>query len=262
MAEAVALNSDTIKAYWVPGCSSCLRMKEFLQKSGKDFDAVNIETRPDEAAALRSYALRPPAVVRDGRAVSGLDLVGVADLIGVDYTPPRILPAAVLKQRYGAVTATVCTLISQLTPEQLQYKAPDRDRTMAELGAQIGSIMRCFVDAYDNERYDHSLENPAVEPTRPDQIVAIARETQRRLDAWWTRFGFDDPLDRVIETSWGPRTLLEAFERSVWHPMQHTRQLTFFVEQHLGITPVRRLRPEELAGLPLPEGIHAGDGDD
>src|SRR5690348_5645168 len=116
MADATTLKSSaTIRAYWVPGCSSCLRMKEFLQKSGKDFEAINVEARPEEAEVLRSFAIRVPAIVCDGRAASGLDLAGVAELIGVAYTLPRILPARVLRQRYSVVTETACALISQLS---------------------------------------------------------------------------------------------------------------------------------------------------
>jgi uncharacterized damage-inducible protein DinB/glutaredoxin len=250
--------SDTIEAYWVPGCSSCLRMKEFMQRSGKTFEAINLEEHPERGARLKPFGLVVPAVVRGDRAVAGLDLAGIAELIGIDYTPPQILPAAVLKDRYDAVSETMLASVGQLSAEQLSYKSPDRDRDLATLACHIGSIMRSFLDAYDGERYDHSLENPKVPLRTPDEIIGLGQETHRQFTEWWERFGFDDPLDRVIQTSWGPRTLLEALERSVWHPMQHTRQLTFFVEERLGITPARRLTSAELAGLPLPEGIHAG----
>jgi len=31
-----------IKAYWQPGCTSCLRMKEFLTRHGVSFVSVNV----------------------------------------------------------------------------------------------------------------------------------------------------------------------------------------------------------------------------
>ncbi len=75
------------------------------------------------------------------------------------------------------------------------------------------------------------------------------------LDAWWQKIGYDDPLDRVVETQWGHRTLHEVLERAVWHPAQHTRQVALFLER-LGIEPDGPLTPEDLAGLPLPERVH------
>ena len=71
---------------------------------------------------------------------------------------------------------------------------------------------------------------------------------------WWDRAGFEDPLDRVIETYWGAHTLLEALERETWHAAQHARQVMMFLEQ-LGIAADRPLTGEDLAGLPLPEQV-------
>jgi glutaredoxin len=250
-----------IEAFWVPGCSSCLRMKEFLTTHNVDFEAVNVAEHPERAEWLmENFSMLVPAVVTGGQAVVGLDLKGIADLVGFDYDPPAILPPAELKRRYDILSATACRLVAQLTEEQLQYKSPDRDRALAELACHIGSIMRSFLHAYEDEFYDHSWENPDVILERPGEIIALAQETERMFHEWWDEYGFDDPLDRVITTSWGPRTLHEALERSVWHPMQHTRQLTFFVER-LGIEPDGPLAPGVLEGLPLPAGIHAGDTD-
>jgi arsenate reductase-like glutaredoxin family protein len=35
-------NPNRIRVYWAPGCTSCLRTKEFLTKQGIDFDSVNV----------------------------------------------------------------------------------------------------------------------------------------------------------------------------------------------------------------------------
>ena len=34
--------TSVIKAYWQPGCTSCLRMKEFLTRHGVPFVSVNV----------------------------------------------------------------------------------------------------------------------------------------------------------------------------------------------------------------------------
>jgi uncharacterized damage-inducible protein DinB len=259
MAETQAVQfTDEIEGYWIPGCSSCLRMKEFLTRSGVPFTAINLEECPDASRKLDHFGVLPPVVIRGDRAVAGLDLVGIAELIGIDYDPPQILAPAVLRERYAVVTATATALVAQLSDDQLQYRSPDRDRSLAELASHIGSIMRCFVDVYDREQLDTTFELPEVIPATGAEIIGIALQTQTMFDTWWDRFGFDDPLDRVVETFWGARTLHEVLERSVWHPMQHTRQLTYFVEERIGIEPARRLSSADMEGLPLPEGIHAG----
>ena len=32
--------TEVVQAYWMPGCSSCLRMKEFISKSGREWVAI------------------------------------------------------------------------------------------------------------------------------------------------------------------------------------------------------------------------------
>jgi len=48
--------------------------------------------------------------------------------------------------------------------------------------------------------------------------------------------------------------LHQLFERSTWHSAQHTRQLIAILER-FGIEPNQPLATEDLAGLPLPEGL-------
>ena len=43
---------SVIKAYWQPGCTSCLRMKEFLTKHGVTFVSVNVLEDKDAFADL------------------------------------------------------------------------------------------------------------------------------------------------------------------------------------------------------------------
>jgi glutaredoxin len=40
--------TEALTVYWAPGCSSCLRTKEFLTRHGVDFVSVNVVA--DQAA--------------------------------------------------------------------------------------------------------------------------------------------------------------------------------------------------------------------
>ena len=56
MENAVAHTSpeaSVIKAYWQPGCTSCLRMKEFLTKHGVSFVSINVL---EDTAAIAELA--------------------------------------------------------------------------------------------------------------------------------------------------------------------------------------------------------------
>ena len=69
-----------LKAYWQPGCTSCLRMKEFLMRHGVPFVSVNVledEAGREELAALgirsvpivaQSHPVRRATLVRSNSA--------------------------------------------------------------------------------------------------------------------------------------------------------------------------------------------------
>jgi glutaredoxin len=248
--------TQTIEVYWVPGCSSCLRMKEFIERTGLEFESINLADAPGRMAKLDRIGVSAPAVAVGERGVQGLDLVGIAELVGYDYDPPEMLSPAALKAKYDIVITALLRFTGQLTDEQLDYRSPDNNRSLRFLIAHAGSIMRYFVDAYDQERFDNSGRPPAdlsVSGTCAE-LRAFSAETAGMLNTWWDTYGFDDPFDRVLETSWGHRTLQEVFERAVWHTAQHTRQLMDWMET-IGVAPDGPLSSDDLAGLPLPERL-------
>jgi hypothetical protein len=74
-----------------------------------------------------------------------------------------------------------------------------------------------------------------------------------RLEAWWNRLE-DKSCRQKVKTFYGTPPMHQLFERSTWHSAQHTRQLIAVLER-FDIEPNRRLSAEDLAGLPLPEGL-------
>ena len=57
MAQA-SPDAFVIKAYWQPGCTSCLRMEEFLIKRGVAFVSVNVLEDKDAFAELAALGIR------------------------------------------------------------------------------------------------------------------------------------------------------------------------------------------------------------
>ena len=44
--------TNVVQAYWMPGCSSCLRMKEFISKSGREWVAINADEDLDRKSVV------------------------------------------------------------------------------------------------------------------------------------------------------------------------------------------------------------------
>lgn len=260
--------SDDIEIYWVPGCSACLRMKEFLERSGKPYTAINLALEPSRYSRLTALGLTAPAVVRGDRGVPGMDLTAIASLIGIDYAPPKILPPLELVAKYAAINAALCRFMALIPDEGMDYKSPDRDRSVRELVAHAGSGIQEFlhattVDSYRYGRIDAGFMarfatggSLGATGTQSELIDYVSR-TGAEFRTWWDELGFDDPLDRVVSTPFGHVTLHEIMERGVWHTAQHTRQLEYFLTDRLGVTVSEPLTADDLAGLPLPDRVHA-----
>jgi DinB superfamily len=221
------------------------------------FEPVNIAGNSEAKERLTAHGFDSvPAVCRDDDCVPGGDLAAIARLLSLDYDPPIKLTPPELYGKWTLVLEAAQRYLRQAPFAGLSYKSPDRDRTFRELGWHIVLIPRAFVTAYDTDEFPNSLfaEKDVPGSLTGDDIAGALAESQSMLEQWWQGAGSQDPLDRVLETYWGWHSLLEAFEREVWHTAQHTRQVMMFLEQ-LDVTPDAPLTETDLRGLPLPEGV-------
>ena len=66
--ETTANTPARIQVFWQPGCSSCLRTKEFLTKQGIEFESINVHHNPEGMAKLQALGARSvPVVALGGR---------------------------------------------------------------------------------------------------------------------------------------------------------------------------------------------------
>jgi hypothetical protein len=208
MSGDATTDPDVLTLYWLPGCSSCLRMKEFVGTLGVSFDSVNCSL--DRQAAQRPLRLGVPlpAAVLGGRAVSGTDLAGIAALVGVAYDEPLKLAPEELTRRFDAVIGAAIEMIDLLPPggldTRIEYDEPGRERTVRQLVAHLATIMRGFVAAEDTNTFTNGMEfiPPGREQTATaDQLRTLAQTSRAALRDWWDQVGFDDPFDRVLESN-------------------------------------------------------------
>jgi len=247
--------TKVVRAYWMPGCSSCLRMKEFISKSGREWVAINADADRAARAELKANGLVLPVARLGDRWVNGVDLAAVAELLEVPYEPPVILPSAELAARYNLNLDVARSIITQMTDEMFAVAMPNRRRPMFDVANQVASVMRSFLAAYSDDKHDSGFYAKPDFVRTPQDVLDRLDETRQLFNTWWQEDGNDDPLDRVTETYWGYPTLLEVLEREVWHTTQHIRQLEYVLKE-FGVTPDLPLTKAHLAGLPLPEGIH------
>src|SRR5438477_308254 len=77
-----------LRVYWRPGCSSCVKVKEFLTNLGVEYESVNVSARPEAMEELRALGVRTvPVVARGSEYVFAQELADVSAFIGrkVDF---------------------------------------------------------------------------------------------------------------------------------------------------------------------------------
>jgi hypothetical protein len=133
----------------------------------------------------------------------------------------------------------------------------NRDRSIRLMSHHIFRIGEAFLEtAIDDVEY--RVNNANVPPadgtcTTGAEIVQYGDSIISRIQTWWEQLE-DKSCRQKIRTFYGTPPLHQLFERSTWHSAQHTRQLIAVLER-FGIPPDERLSSEDLAGLPLPEGL-------
>ncbi len=194
--------TEVVRAYWMPGCSSCLRMKEFIAKSGREWVAINAEEDAEAQAELTANGLVLPVARVGDRWVNGVDLAAVADLLGVPYEAPVILPPQELADRYNLNLDAARAIIGQMTDEMLAHTMPNRKRPMFDVANQVASVMRSFLAAYNDDKHDASFySKPDSVRTRED-VLARLDETRQLFNAWWKEDGVDDPPPAPSSPRW------------------------------------------------------------
>ena len=89
-----------LKVYWQPGCSSCLKTKEFLLDHGVAFQSVNV--LEDEAGfeELQALGLKlVPIVARGKNWANGAVFRDVAKVAGFKYDGHKMLPPEKIKDK-------------------------------------------------------------------------------------------------------------------------------------------------------------------
>ena len=250
--------ASVIKAYWQPGCTSCLRMKEFLTKHGVPFVSVNVLEDRDAFAELAMLGIRSVPIVRRGKDwANGQVLRDVARVAGIAWGGAQVLPAPELAARLTEIQTAAQRLFAQIPDDKLGRMLPHRPRRYAQLAYHICNIADAFLE---HEVQDLPLKEgaygrvPPPEMNTKAKILAYGQDVLGRFKAWWDGAGQTTDFSRKAHVYYGNVTLQEYLERTTWHSGQHVRQLVMVLEM-LGIEPDRPPTKETFAGLPMPDKV-------
>jgi hypothetical protein len=211
-----------------------------------------------KAQLLRLGVRTVPVLARSDQYIFCQNLEDVAEFVGLQGTGHTPLPPGALFTKWTVVLRAAQRYIRQIPNARLNDRAIDnRDRSIRLLSHHIFRIGEAFLEtAIDGVEYWVQLANvPPQDGTymTGDEIASYGNSVIERIENWWTRLD-DKSCQEKVKTFYGTPPMHQLFERSTWHSAQHTRQMIAVLER-FGIEPDGRLTAEDLAGLPLPEGL-------
>lgn len=199
-----------------------------------------------------------PVVALGRQYVFAQSLEDVAEFVGLQGTGHTPLPPAQLIEKWPVVLRAVQRYMRQIPTARIEERVIDnRDRSIRLMGHHVFRIAEAFLETVvDGVEYSAQLANqaPASGTFATGHEIAVYGEgVIARLPQWWDRLA-DKSCEGKVKTFFGMQPVAALFERSTWHSAQHARQLAAVLER-FGIEPNGRLTKEDLAGLPLPEGL-------
>ncbi|WP_144109788.1 glutaredoxin domain-containing protein [Paraburkholderia sp. BCC1886] len=244
-----------IKVFWQPGCSSCLRTKEFLTKQGIEFESIDVHNDPDGRGQLEALGARSvPVVALGGRYTFCQSINDVIKFLDLKTKIMEPLPPADLVDRLELVLESNARYARQFQGAAFREPFRNRNRTPAGLSFHVFRVAEMGIEAAQQIelRFEGFDEVPPAH-WGPEEIAAWGEGVRKRLRAWWES-ETDKSLAFDVPTYYGRRPMHEVLERTAWHSAQHTRQVMLMLESE-GVKVDRPLTPEQLAGLPLPDEV-------
>lgn len=251
----MTLASERVRVFWQPGCTSCLRTKEFLTRQGVDYESINVHGNEAGMEELRKLGARSvPIVARGGEFVFAQTIGDVIKFLGLNVCQQERLSPEALMQKMALILGAAARYVRQIPTATLEQPFRNRNRPIHVLARHVFRIVEGFLESMQDGgqlTYERIMEDASPSIRTAEDIARYGEEVLARAMQWWQAYP-DPSCQRMMDTYFGLHPVHVVLERTVWHPAQHTRQLMLILEE-LNIEPDRGLTAADLAGLPLPE---------
>lgn len=198
---------------------------------------------------------RVPAVTVGDRAAHGWNPPAYAALLGIPYKAATKLAPTELARRLDIILDSTQRLVQTVPDQHLDWRPPERNRTVRNLGYHVFRLSLAFVDGMDLGEFPETwLLDQAPDDLRDGAALARYGALVRGRITGWFEGASAREFERVIKVYYGPQSGHDLLERTTWHAAQHLRQL-YVLSDRLAITPPAPMPAHAFEGLPLPDAI-------
>mgnify|MGYP001412188204 FL=1 len=253
------MSKNIVKVYWQPGCSSCLKTKEFLKDNGVEFKSVNVLEDKSGFEDLQRFGVKlVPVVAKGDQWANGAVFRDVAKVVGFDYSSHKMLEPQVMADKIKSINYFAREFLDQIPEDKLDTLLPGRPRSYRQLVYHVFNIPDVFLDRVEHDKpytYEALLSILPKEMKTKSDLMDYGNKVYERFDKWWKRDGDKVNFDQPGNVYYGEVNLHEVLERTGWHSGQHVRQINLLLKEKLSIDPKKTLDETIFEGLPMPKNI-------
>ena len=253
------MSKNIVKVYWQPGCSSCLKTKEFLKDNGVEFKSVNVLEDKSGFEDLQRFGVKlVPVVAKGDQWANGAVFRDVAKVAGFDYSSHKMLEPQVMADKIKSINYFAREFLDQIPEDKLDTLLPGRPRSYRQLVYHVFNIPDVFLDRVEHDKpytYEALLSILPKDMKTKSDLMDYGNKVYERFDKWWKRDGDKVNFDQPGNVYYGEVNLHEVLERTGWHSGQHVRQINLLLKEKLSIDPKQTLDETIFEGLPMPKNI-------
>lgn len=253
------MSENIVKVYWQPGCSSCLKTKEFLKDNGVEFKSVNVLEDKSGFEDLQRFGVKlVPVVAKGDQWANGAVFRDVAKVAGFDYSSHKMLEPQIMADKIKKINFFARDFLDQIPEEKLDTLLPGRPRSYRQLVYHVFNIPDVFLDRVEHNKpytYEALLSILPKDMKTKSDLMDYGNKVYERFDKWWKRDGDKVNFDQPGNVYYGEVNLHEVLERTGWHSGQHVRQINLLLKEKLSIDPKQTLNETIFEGLPMPKNI-------
>ena len=253
------MNENIVKVYWQPGCSSCLKTKEFLKDNGVEFKSVNVLEDKSGFEDLQRFGVKlVPVVAKGDQWANGAVFRDVAKVAGFNYSSHKMLDPKIMVDKVKSINFFAREFLEQIPEDKLDTLLPGRPRSYRQLVYHVFNIPDVFLDRVEHNKpytYEALLSILPKDMKTKSDLMDYGNKVYERFDKWWNRDGDKVNFDQPGNVYYGEVNLHEVLERTGWHSGQHVRQINLLLKEKLSIDPKQTLDETIFEGLPMPKNI-------
>ena len=235
-------------------------MEEFLTSNGVQYEHHDIASEPEARAFLDSRGVKSaPVTVVDDEIIIGYYPKKLIATLNLDTRVDLAGRTGWMAEKYDKILHAAIRATLQLAPEQLQRPVAWRPETLRDtivhilsfpelawLSHRTGSMSTADMQAGRERLADVNAPESIAE--YGEGVIGNIVEFLNGND--------NDAFDRVVPAHYGGEvTVVELLNIILSHSTHHLKQVYWFMETELGVTPVNPATPADLEGIFTPEAL-------